>query len=185
MSKDGIFGDASNLKKIMQRQYQIDRVAEIDIKTCVKRLNGSVTGDIFTLARAFLSISEMSNKKLQKLCYYAKAWYLALYDVNLIQEQFEAWTHGAVQPELYRKYKEYGFENIQKCDDTSDIPEEFISFANEIYDSYGHLTGNELEYINHREEPWIKARGNCKPWESCSNRITEEDMRSYYRNMVE
>lgn len=60
-------------------------------------------GDIFDLAKAFLYISSMTNKKLQKLCFYAKAWYLALYDENLISEPFEAWVHGAVQPSLYQK----------------------------------------------------------------------------------
>lgn len=142
-------------------------------------------GDIFVLARAFLSISSMTNKKLQKLCYYAKAWYLALYDRNLIDEQFQAWVHGAVQPALYAQYKRYGFENIPMCEQTDDIPEEFQSFAAEIYESYGHLTGDELEVINHKEAPWINARGECKPWEKCNNEISEEDMRIYYREKIE
>ena len=66
-------------------------------------------GDIFDLAHAFLSIASMTHKKLQKLCYYAKAWYLALKDENLIDDDFEAWVHGAVQPNLYQEYKVYGF----------------------------------------------------------------------------
>jgi len=113
-------------------------------------------GDIFDLANAFLSISSMTHKKLQKMCYYAKAWYLALNDINLIEENFEAWVHGAVQPELYQKYKVYGFGYIPLCTDTQSIPEEFISFAKEIFDSYGDLDGDELEQLNHTEMPWIK-----------------------------
>lgn len=140
--------------------------------------------NVFALAKAFLSISEMTNKKLQKLCYYAKAWYLALYDHNLIEEQFQAWVHGAVQPALYQKYKSYGYGDIPKVTDINGIPESFLSFAHEIYDSYGHLTGDELESINHQETPWIEARGACKPWESCSNEISEESMKSFYRKMI-
>ena len=71
---------------------------------------GDKYGNIFDLAHAFLSIESMTHKKLQKLCYYAKAWYLAIYDSNLIEEQFEAWVHGAVQPRLYQEYKAYGDE---------------------------------------------------------------------------
>ena len=142
-------------------------------------------GNIFVLARAFLGISSMTNKKLQKLCYYAKAWYLALYDNNIVDEQFQAWVHGAVQPALYAHYKKYGFEKIPMCDQVDDIPEEFQSFAAEIYASYGHLTGDELEAINHQEEPWIKARGNLKPWEKCTNEISEDDMKAFYREMME
>lgn len=140
--------------------------------------------DVFALAKAFLSIAPMTNKKLQKLCYYAKAWYLAIYDRNIIQERFEAWIHGAVQPELYQRYREYGFSDIPQNNDLSGVPEEYISFAKEVYESYGHLTGDELERINHQEDPWKNARGSCKSWESCSAVISEQDMKDYYRRML-
>lgn len=141
--------------------------------------------DIFALAKAFLTISEMTNKKLQKLCYYAKAWHLALYDENLIEEQFQAWVHGAVQPALYQLYKPYGFSEIKRVDSFVGIPETFLDFAREIYSSYGHLSGDELERLNHQEDPWIIARGGCKPWESCTTEISEEDMKSYYRRKMQ
>ena len=142
------------------------------------------SGSIFDLADAFLSISSMTHKKLQKLCYYAKAWYLALYGENIIVEDFEAWVHGAVQPELYQKYKPYGFDYIPRVMDTSGIPEEFLSFAREIYEAYGHLDGDQLESINHSEMPWIKARGSSKPWQGCNNIIDENDMKEYYRKKM-
>ena len=145
---------------------------------------GRKTYNIFSLANAFLSISAMTNKKLQKLCYYAKAWYLAIYDTNIIPEQFQAWVHGAVNPALYQKYKEYGYENIPKLEETRDIPEEFLSFAKEVYDAYGSLTGNQLESLNPREDPWIKARGDREPWESCSQEISEDDMKYFYRKLM-
>lgn len=139
---------------------------------------------VFSLAKAFLNIDSMTHKKLQKLCYYAKAWYLALYDTNLIGEAFEAWVHGAVQPALYHKYKAYGFSEIPKSIDTSGVPEEYLSFAREVYESYGILSGDELERLNHQEEPWIKARGSARPWERCNNTISETDMKNYYRKMM-
>lgn len=141
-------------------------------------------GDVFLMARAFLYISEMTNKKLQKMCYYAKAWYLALYDQNIITDAFEAWVHGAVQPNLYREYRRYGFSMIPKEMNKELIPEEFLSFAQEIYNSYGHLTGDELEALNHTEMPWIRAREGYKPWENCNVVISEEDMKEYYRKMI-
>lgn len=140
--------------------------------------------DVFVMAKAFLSISEMTNKKLQKLCYYAKAWYLALYDQNIISDAFEAWVHGAVQPDLYQFYKRYGFSQIPREMNRRSIPEEFLSFAQEIYDSYGHLSGDELETLNHSETPWLKAREGFKPWENCNVIISEEDMKEYYRKMM-
>ena len=70
--------------------------------------------NINTLADAFLSFEPMTNKKLQKLCYYAKAWHLSLCDENIINEDFEAWIHGPVCPQLYQTYKGYGFDKIPK-----------------------------------------------------------------------
>lgn len=145
--------------------------------------NGKAT-DIFALAKAFLSIESMTHKKLQKLCYYAKAWYLALNDSNLIVEPFQAWVHGAVNPSLYHQYKQYGFDNIPKVKRIEDIPEEFISFSKEIFASYGSLTGDQLEHLNHNETPWINARNGLKPWENCSNEISEQDMKDYYRSIM-
>lgn len=136
---------------------------------------------VFVMADAFLNIDSMTHKKLQKLCYYAKAWYLAMYDSNIINEQFEAWIHGAVQPNLYQKYKIYGFDLIPKKVNKYEIPETFLSFSKEIYDVYGQLTGDELEKLNHTEEPWIKARRGLKPWQSGIKEISEEDMKKYYR----
>lgn len=140
--------------------------------------------DVFIMAKAFLTISAMTNKKLQKLCYYAKVWYLALYDQNIVSDDFEAWVHGAVQPALYQYYKKFGFSQIPREMNRNTIPEEFLSFAQEIYDSYGHLSGDELETLNHTEMPWIKAREGLKPWENCRVVISEEDMKEYYRKMM-
>lgn len=150
----------------------------------INHSNNTEPSDIFALAKAFLSLSSMTNKKLQKLCYYAKAWYLALYDENLISEDFQAWVHGAVQPVLYHHYKDYGFSSIPQIHDTANIPEVFLSFSKEIYDAYGHLTGDQLEELNHQESPWIIARGDCEPWETCTNIISETDMKSYYRSLL-
>lgn len=142
-------------------------------------------GDIYDLANAFLSIESMTHKKLQKLCYYAKAWYLAINDSNLIVEPFEAWVHGAVQPRLYQKYRAYGFQLIPMfTGEIESIPEEFMSFARDIFDSYGDLSGDDLEKLNHREEPWLNARKGLMPWQGTDAIISEEDMKNYYRKLM-
>lgn len=146
---------------------------------------GRFRGDIFDLADAFLSISSMTHKKLQKLCYYAKAWYLAINDSNLVIEPFEAWVHGAVQPALYQKYRAFGFGLIPMFNDTEKVlPEEFVSFSREIYQVYGDLSGDDLERLNHSEVPWQKARKGIKPWQSSNAIINENDIKMYYRELM-
>lgn len=147
---------------------------------------GRYQGDIFDLAHAFLNIESMTHQKLQKLCYYAKAWYLALNDSNLISESFEAWVRGAIQPNLYQEYKIYGFGYIPMYYNLNyTIPEEFLSFSREIFESYGELSGDELEKLNRTEEPWCNARIGLKPWQNSNNIINENDMKNYYRSIIE
>ena len=38
----------------------------------------------------------MSNLKIQKLVYYAQAWFLALYDEFLFEDDIQAWVHEPV-----------------------------------------------------------------------------------------
>ena len=136
---------------------------------------------IFELARAFLAIESMSHKKLQKLCYYAKAWYLALYDENLIAEPFEAWVHGPVNRELYERYKKFGHEAITEIITEGDIPDDLFGYAKQVYDAYGHMDGDDLEIVTHREKPWMEARGGKRPWESCDTVISEDAIKSFYK----
>jgi len=140
--------------------------------------------NIFDLAKSFLFIEPMSNKKLQKLCYYAKAWHLALYDENIIDESFEAWVHGPVNRALYDKYKDYDWDIITENINENDISVDILSFAKQVYNSYGHMDTDELEIVSHSETPWIEARGNKKPWESCDTIISEDTMKNFYRQKV-
>ena len=157
----------------------IDITQDIIVKT-----SGATMNTIQQIAQWFLSKESMTHKKLQKLCYYAQAWHLALHGGELFEERFEAWVHGAVQPDLYQKYKPYGFSYIPRVLDTKDIPEEFLDFARQIYVSYGDLDGDDLERLNHTEMPWTKARGNLKPWQNCERIISEDDMKEYYRSLM-
>lgn len=155
-------------------------------ETITEESNVVEKNGILELAKAFLSIEGMTHKKLQKLCYYAKAWYLAINDENLINDNFEAWIHGAVQPELYQKYKAFGYQAIPMYTGSiANIPETFLSFAREVFSIYGKYSGDELEKINHQEKPWLNARKNLKPWESSNTIISEKDMKEYCRSLME
>ena len=60
--------------------------------------------DILDIASWFLSKESMSQKKLQKLCYYAEAWSQALRGKPIPQRaEFQPWVHGPVNLELSRK----------------------------------------------------------------------------------
>lgn len=140
--------------------------------------------DIDTVAELFLSITEMDHKKLQKLCYYAYSWYLALYGKDLFENRFEAWVHGPVDPVMYQKYRVYGWNEIPKKrkPPASDSVKSFVKM---VYNSYGHLTGNELEYLTHQEDPWRNARAGIGEFEPSQEPIKSKDIKKYYKRLAE
>ena len=150
-------------------------------------MHDSRNPDIFDVANWFLSHKPMTHKKLQKLCYYYKAWGLALYGTDLLpNSDFEAWVHGPVNRALYAKYADYGWQKISVEDQTApNLGEEASNVLDAVYTTYGDFSGDQLESLTHSETPWIKARGDLKPWESCTDTISEDDMRSYYRKKYE
>lgn len=148
---------------------------------------GGDTVNIFDIANAFLSIGPQTHKKLQKLCYYAYAWYLAQMDERLFEESFEAWVHGPVCPELYN----YIRHDCHYVGDWAVVPQytgtvnaDAKSIAEWVYEAYGEFSGTDLEMMTHHEDPWIKARGGIKPWERSNTVISDEDIKEYYRKQM-
>ena len=58
----------------------------------------------------------ITHLKLQKLIYYAQAWFLAFFARPLFHDSFEAWQHGPVVRKLYFHYKDFGFNPLPKVD---------------------------------------------------------------------
>lgn len=137
---------------------------------------------VLAVAKWFLDKESMTHKKLQKLCYYAQAWYATLYHNGpLFEEEIQAWVHGPVIAALYPQFADYRWDLIpQKDCDDSDFSDEEMSVLEAVYETYGSLSGEQLESITHHEDPWIEARGNLKPWEPGTTPISLESMRKYY-----
>ena len=129
--------------------------------------------------------SFISNLKLQKLVYYAQAWYLAIHDKPLFDEDFEAWIHGPVIPELYKEYCGFKWKPILKEVEEPKFSEEIRKFLDEVTDVYFGLDAYELEQMTRSEAPWIEARGYLPTDASCNEIISKESMREYFKPRVE
>lgn len=126
----------------------------------------------------------ITNLKLQKLIYYAQAWYLALYDEPLFDEEFQAWVHGPVQRELYDRFKNYRWNPIEENPDLPTLPDEVVQHLDDILAEFGGYGAYELERMVHREDPWIKARKGLPPDEPSTTVISKHDMQEYYRSLL-
>ena len=125
----------------------------------------------------------ITHLKLQKLCYYAQAWYLALNNERLINGEFQAWPHGPVNTELWARFREKNWQPILQSEVKAEgfsFHEQDLSFLGVIWDIYGPYTAKALEDMTHDELPWIEARKGLSPYESSRNPISDETMRTYY-----
>ena len=144
---------------------------------------------VYDIANWFLSnLENITNKKLQKLVYYAYSWYIAFYNESadnikrrFFENKFEAWVHGAMYPELYAMYKKYGSDVIPSY--KGNLPkfsEDDLDVLNQVLEVYGRFTGIELESICNQEEPWKNARKNLPAYEASHELISDEAIFNYY-----
>lgn len=145
--------------------------------------------NVFDVADFFLAKASMSPKKLQKIVYYAYAWTLALLNDDesdlqnkLFHNRIEAWVHGPVVPDLYQRYKNYGWSDIPQNSNYSQstFNSDEVDILNQVWDVYGKYTANELEMISHRESPWINARNGLAAYSSSSNAINDKDIFRFF-----
>ncbi len=146
--------------------------------------------DVGTVAKYFLSKSipgteyAITHLKLQKLVYYAQAFYLANHDgKKLFDNPIEAWVHGPVCRELYNIYCECGSTVIIEDVTDVDLPVCVIEHLDSVWEVYGAFSGPQLEYLTHQEKPWQVARkkANVKPWQSSTEEISCNDMEEFYK----
>ncbi|RJV85786.1 DUF4065 domain-containing protein [Erysipelotrichaceae bacterium AF19-24AC] len=148
---------------------------------------------IFQIAKWFLEKDSMTLKRLQKLCYYAQAWFYTLKRVKLADTEYEAWAHGPVSPALWGKLKGKYYDYGPMYDfNVSDLPNSVnitdpddIELLEMVWNTYGDQSGTSLEALSHSEKPWKNARGNCSEGERCNSVISLESMRDYYSSIYE
>lgn len=139
---------------------------------------------VFDIANWFLAKEPMTQKKMQKLCYYAQAWCYALNGYRLIDTDFQAWIHGPVSPALWERFKSFGYDTIKMRGRIDfKISDEDIHLLEDVWETYGDNTGNALETLTHRELPWMEARKGYEPDERCSVVISPSTMAAYYKSI--
>ena len=139
---------------------------------------------VFDIADWFLKKGNMTQKKLQKMCYYAQAWCYALNGYRLMNSDFQAWIHGPVSPALYEKFRRFRYDTIKiKGNVNIELDKQDEELLEDVWETYGDRTGNALEALTHREAPWIEARKGYSENERCTVVISPESMKRYYKSI--
>lgn len=123
--------------------------------------------------------------KLQKLVYYAHAWYLANYDEPLISEPIQAWRYGPVIQSLYSEFRDFRNEPINRLAIELEMlktdgpgvrirryeprlsdasfqhlqPERAAAHVGAVWNALGRFSATQLSNMTHQpNEPWLQIR---------------------------
>jgi uncharacterized phage-associated protein len=129
----------------------------------------------------------LTNKKLQKLVYYAQAWSLVLNNQRIFDDPIEAWVHGPAIRSLYARYKKFGFGPISEevKPSTLNISKKTKDILDNVWRVYGKFDSGYLEMLTHSERPWQEAREDLYDSERSSNEISLRTMKKYYLEKLE
>lgn len=102
----------------------------------------------------------ITQLKLQKLCYYAQGYHLAIHGEPLFDDAIEAWDKG---PVIYSLRREYGRHKGAPIPSREDGEESFADaraarVLAATYREFRDATGSMLVSKTHRERPWLAAR---------------------------
>ncbi len=127
----------------------------------------------------------LTHMRLQKLLYYVQGWSLALRSRPAFFERIEAWAHGPVVKSVYPEFASFGDQPIPNED--VPLPQGLLSddpeFINAVWEAYKGYSATSLRTMTHEERPWRDARGNCDPADRCDSEITQEALRTFFREV--
>jgi uncharacterized phage-associated protein len=124
----------------------------------------------------------VTNLKMQKLLYYAQAWYLVNYNAPLFKEPIRPWALGPVIKEVYDEFKEFGYTAIiykSTGKESNIFSEKQIHYLDEFYDVFSKFTAHELVNMSHNESPWKDAHQKRK------GEISLDAIKEYYTQVLE
>ena len=127
----------------------------------------------------------LSPAQAMKLLYYVQAIALAEDGHPQFDGTFEAWTHGPVEPEVWRFMSEHPDWRRLLMAEAPQLPEDAWERLREVYRVFGGLNAWELSQATHAERPWARARNGTR-WDSQSHQpITETAIRDFYAEIVD
>ncbi len=131
---------------------------------------------------ASLDGRSLTPMQLIKLSYIAHGWTLAILDNPLFKDIVDAWRYGPVVPDIYHRYKKFGYSRIsvrlRNLDDSFNNNEQAI--MKRVVEVYGKYDGLYLSALTHQpDSPWditIRKDGENTP-------IPNELIKEHYKNL--
>jgi uncharacterized phage-associated protein len=137
---------------------------------------------IYLASQAFVGDNKeregITNLKLQKVLYFAQAYYLSKVGKPLFSDAIEAWEYGPVVPDVYRKFKSNGSNPIICEDDKSSLSIDDKETLRKVWGTFGGYSASKLVDITHAHTPWKEAN------KTSSQIISHKAIKEYYTPLL-
>lgn len=187
------------MKELLEkRKEEITPIAKKKLEACITELieSNSKKGEKirpvdvgnFFLSRMDVEAGEsITPLKLQKLLYYAQSWMLGFFGEVMFDDEFIAWQHGPVLPEIYYRYKPLGYDSIPKVNSFHEdiFGEKELSILEMVWKVYGKYDGKFLELLTHSEDPWRVLWNNKEENSKRNDVIPKNVIKEYYIGIKE
>jgi len=191
--------------------FNLDQGGKMDKIANSRNAEGAPTSAI-AVANAFLDIQAedttnfppIDAMKLQKLVFYAHAWWLANRGEPLFPEDVEAWPWGPVVREVWEEFREFGRRPIEGkrgmviapirqngqekwgVREPSPPEEDIMVFLKKVWNEHKEWTGIQLSNATHEKgEPWQIVYESKQRNLVDKPRIPNELIREIFRNKLE
>lgn len=122
----------------------------------------------------------VTNLKLQKLLYFAQAYYVSKIGRPLFADKIEAWEYGPVVPGVYQKYKSGKSAPIILEKDESTLAPADKEILKKVWETFGGYSARRLVDIAHAHTPWKNAYSS----NSAKKEITVKSLADYYAPLL-
>lgn len=144
-----------------------------------------MTANVDDVAAAILErTGEVTTWKLQKLAYYAQAWYLVDKGERLFEDDVEAWRQGPVVRTLYNRHRRLARVASWPEGTASNLDPGERRFVEAVVDRYARFTAESLSRMTHVEAPWLVAREGVPDGARSTAVISTDVMRTFYARQV-
>jgi len=119
---------------------------------------------------------------LQKALYYVQGFHFAFMGEFLFEEDCEAWAHGPVYRDIYKRYSSYRFDPIEggeTCDEAA-LSNYEKAVIDSIIKNLCCYSGKILEGFTHSEAPWLRTRGDLSVTAASDRIIHKKVMGEYF-----
>lgn len=128
----------------------------------------------------------ITTLEVQRLVYFAQAWYLANTGRPLFAEDFQAWSTGPVIPAVFDRFENYTYATVPAMDRAREIKGDKLQLLENVQNQYGCYRGRKLDELARESGgPWEAARGSISSVAPCDTIVTKDSIRDFYGQKID